>query len=70
MKGRTKWFPRHITPVRNGEYECLVRITSSAPLFRWQLPWDGHGFLVPFPMVVRFWRGQTKAAASGEANHG
>jgi len=61
-KGKTKWFPRDIRPVRNGEYECLVRITSSAPLYAWPLPWDGKGFLVPFPMVVVRWRGQTKHA--------
>jgi len=61
-KGKTRWFPRHVEPVRHGEYECLVRLTSNAPLFFWRLRWDGKGFLVPFPMVVKFWRGRTKAA--------
>lgn len=63
MKGRTRWFPRNCHPVRNGEFECLVRISSSLPLFRWMLPWDGKGFLVPFPMQVVHWRGLTKKAA-------
>lgn len=63
MKGKTKWYPRHVHPVRNGIYECAVRISSTAPLFLWMLEWDGAGFLVPFPMVVRKWRGQTKKSA-------
>jgi hypothetical protein len=29
----------------------------------WDLEWDSKGFLVPFPMVVYQWRGQTKKAA-------
>ena len=67
MKGRTKWFPRHIHPVRKGTYECLVMITSAAPLFRWSLEWDGVGFLVPVAMVVRRGRGMTKQAANEAA---
>jgi hypothetical protein len=63
MKGRTKWFKRYEPPVRNGEYECLVMVTSLAPLFIWNLQWDGIGFITPMPMVVKFWRGQTKKAA-------
>jgi hypothetical protein len=63
MKGKTKWFPRKINPVRNGTYECVVLIARC--LFNWKLEWDGHGFLVPFPMVVKHWRGQTKKAYMG-----
>jgi hypothetical protein len=72
MKGRTKWFPRHVRPVRPGFYECAVRLTSmQRSLMLWQLEWDGKGFLVPVPMVVHQWRGLTKKAhdaarASGE----
>jgi hypothetical protein len=62
MKGRTKWYPRHIFPVRNGEYQCVVRIMGGFHT-EWNLEWDGKGFLVPFPMVVYKWRGLTKAAA-------
>lgn len=62
-KGKTRWYPQDIRPVRNGEYECLVRITNRGPLFYWRLQWDGIGFIVPVPMIVKFWRGQTKAAA-------
>lgn len=63
MKGRTRWFPRDVHPVRHGEYQCLVRISSSVPLIDWRLQWDGVGFIVPFPMVVHYWRGLTKSAA-------
>ena len=62
MKGRTKWLPRSVQPVRVGEYECAARITSSAPPFLVRLPWDGKGFIVPIPMVVLRWRGLTKKA--------
>lgn len=62
MKGRTKWFPRHVQPARVGEYECAVQITSSAPPILWRLNWDGIGFHVPVPMIVRQWRGLTKKA--------
>lgn len=62
MKGRTKWYPREVHPVRNGVYECAVQISRSVPPFRWELEWDGTGFLVPFPMIVRHWRGLTRAA--------
>lgn len=69
-KGKTRWFPRHVHPVRNGQYECLVMLTSSAPNFLWTLEWDGKGFLVPCPMVVKHWRGLTKAEARKQgANH-
>lgn len=63
-KGKTRWFPRHVVPVRNGEYECLVRLAGLPNrLVPWRLEWHGpHGFLVPCPMVVKFWRGQTLAA--------
>lgn len=63
-KGKTNWFPRHIQPVRNGKYECSVRISSSVPLMLWDLEWDGKGFLVPVPMVVHSWRGLKKARAA------
>lgn len=56
-KKLTPWFPRSIAPVHVGEYECAVQITSSAPCLSWRLHWDGTGFFVPFPMVVRGWRG-------------
>lgn len=62
MKGRTKWFPRHVHPVRSGEYECAVEISRSVPLALWVLEWDGVGFRVPFPMRVYQWRGMTKQA--------
>ena len=61
MKGKTKWFPRHIPPVRNGVYECRVRIMGGLCVL-WNLNWDGVGFIVPLPMNVRQWRGLTKAA--------
>lgn len=63
-KGKTCWYPRHIEPVRNGAYECIVR-TMGGMVGNWTLEWDGKGFLVPFPMVVYRWRGQTKKAAHG-----
>jgi hypothetical protein len=63
-KGKTKWYPRDIHPMRNGEYECSVRISNSVPLILRRLKWDGKGFLVPFPMVVHSWRGLTKQAAA------
>ncbi|MFN8995338.1 MAG: hypothetical protein ACK5X3_16960 [Pseudomonadota bacterium] len=64
MKGRTKWFPRHVRPVRPGFYECGVRITSmQRSLMLCRLEWDGVGFLVPCPMAVHQWRGMTKKAA-------
>lgn len=63
MKGRTKWLPRHVHPVRPGFYECGVLICSAQrTLMLTRLEWDGVGFLVPFPMVVRQWRGMTKKA--------
>lgn len=67
MKGKTKWFPRHIAPVRVGEYECHARISRAAPLYVVNLVWDGYGFIVPFPMAVIRWRGQTKKAYSALA---
>lgn len=57
-RSRSRWFPRHVLPVHPGVYECGVVITSSQRhLFLWALPWDGVGFLVPCPMVVKQWRG-------------
>ena len=70
MQGRTRWFPRHVHPVRSGFYECAVKISSAVPPLLWMLEWDGKGFLVPIPMVVLKWRGLTKKAftkATGEA---
>lgn len=69
VKGKTRWFPHHTHPVRNGQYECRVRIMGGL-VGLWSLVWDGKGFLVPFPMVVYHWRGLTKAAARKQgANH-
>ena len=65
-KGKTRWFPRHIRPVRNGEYECVVQVSRSVPAMLWRLTWDGKGFIVPIPMVVHRWRGMT-AKATGRA---
>lgn len=62
MRGRTRWLPRYTAPVRNGVYECQVRISRAVPRLLWELEWDGRGFLVPFPMVVVWWRGMTKQA--------
>ena len=62
-KGKTRWFPRALQPVRRGEYECAVRISRSVPPILWNLEWDGVGFRVPCPMVVEHWRGLTKTAA-------
>ena len=62
-KGLTRWYPRHVNPIRNGGYECLVRIAGCTYVI-WpeKLEWDGRGFLVPIPMRVIQWRGMTKAA--------
>jgi hypothetical protein len=68
MKGRTRWFPRGVAPVRLGEYECLVQISRSLPNLLWRLEWDGIGFLVPCPMIVNHWRGQTRAAKKIKEN--
>jgi hypothetical protein len=62
MKGMTKWYPRHIDPIRCGEYECAIKFTSHMPLIVWNLKWDGDGFIVPFPMRVYQWRGLTRQA--------
>lgn len=63
-KGKTRWFPRHIEPVRPGQYECAVRLPGIRhALVLWSLVWDGKGFLVPVPMSVHQWRGLTKRAA-------
>lgn len=63
MKGRTRWYPRSTPPARPGAYECFARIAGGAFVI-WpdKLHWDGTGFLVPFPMVVKQWRGLTKKA--------
>lgn len=66
-RGLTRWFPRGVAPVREGDYECVVRISRSVPPMRWTLPWDRCGFRVPFPMSVLFWRGQTRRAAIAKA---
>ena len=58
--GKTRWFLRCVKPVRNGMYECRVRVAGGLSTL-WMLEWDGVGFLVPFPMVVYSWRGQAKA---------
>ena len=59
MKGRTKWFPCGIKPVRNGIYECQTYFGGG--FFIMMLEWDGKGFLTGFPCVVHHWRGITKA---------
>lgn len=75
-KGKSRWFPRSVSPVHHGIYECGVVITSmQRGLFSWHLEWDGNGFIVPCPMVVKKWRGVTKAehcrllAAGGGNSH-
>lgn len=66
-KGKTRWYPRHVKPVRDGFYECHVRLMGGANTL-WMLEWDGVGFLVPIPMTVYRWRGQTKKAAHGKGD--
>lgn len=61
-KGKTRWYPRNIKPVRVGMYQCAVKFSSSVPMMNWPLEWDGTGFLVPIPMCVYWWRGMTKKA--------
>lgn len=67
-KGKTRWFPRDIRPVRKGSYECIVRLAGRVYV-TWMLEWDGIGFVVPIPMVVLKWRGQTRAACFESAAH-
>jgi hypothetical protein len=63
-KGKTRWYPRDVLPVRKGYYECGIRISNAQKYsFLWMLKWDGVGFIVPVPMIVDKWRGRTKAAA-------
>jgi hypothetical protein len=64
-KGKTRWYLRHVHPVRNGMYECRVRLMGGLVVL-WMLEWDGHGFRVPMPMIVYHWRGQTKKAAQAK----
>lgn len=64
---RSRWYRRHQPPTRPGAYECLAKITSSAPAFLFDLEWDGKGFIVPIPMVVQWWRG-LKHRPRGEKN--
>lgn len=63
MQGRTRWFPVGIKPAREGFYECIIRVPGMPFFVIWgnKLYWDGVGFLVPIPMMVRQWRGQTRA---------
>ena len=61
-KGKTRWYPRHIAPVRNGIYECIVRLCPGFNA-KVMVEWDGIGF--KWPMPVYHWRGQTKKAAHG-----
>jgi hypothetical protein len=68
-KGKTRWYPRHVHPVRVGTYECVVRIMGGF-FTRWMLEWDGVGFRVPFPMGVYKWRGQTYKAWCGITEKG
>lgn len=46
-------------PARPGWYECAVRLCGlQRGLIVWGLlEWDGVGFRVPVPMVVKLWRG-------------
>jgi hypothetical protein len=63
-KGKTRWYPSHINPVRKGMYECLMRSSRSLPMFRVYFLWDDEMFVTGWPLsVVVYWRGQTKAAA-------
>ena len=66
-KGLTRWFPRAVHPVREGDYECIVRISRAVPPMRWTLMWDRKGFRAPCPMVVLRWRGQTRRSALANA---
>jgi hypothetical protein len=72
---KTKWFPRKTPPVRQGLYECAVRLCGlQRGLIVWGLlEWDGKGFLVPCPMVVRQWRGlrhkPSNVELTGAARH-
>ena len=61
MKNKTKWFPRSIEPVRNGNYECAIRIMGGFHAIDY-LAWDGKGFIVTLPSRVIRWRGATKKA--------
>lgn len=62
---RAKWRKRNEHPKKPGMYECAVQWTSAMPkLATWNLEWDGHGFLVPFPMVVHWWRPLPKEKAN------
>lgn len=56
---KTKWLERETPPTRPGLYECAVLLCGlQRGLINWGLlEWDGKGFLVPCPMVVRKWRG-------------
>lgn len=63
---RTGWFPRCLKPVRPGFYDCAVRVAGGFCTI-WRLEWDGVGFLVPFPMVVRKWRGLTRRSHSAQS---
>lgn len=64
MKGRTRWFKTRDTyPARPGMYECGVILTSMQKcLIRFELEFDGVGFLCSVPMRVPVWRGMTKRA--------
>lgn len=68
MKGRTRWYPIGIKPIRNGEYECHVRLPGGLQTV-WRLEWDSIGFLVPITMVVYRWRGLTKQGAKNAHSH-
>ena len=59
MSDKTKWFSRTEPPTINGLYECQVRLCGlQRGLVQWGLlEWDGKGFIVPCPMIVRMWRG-------------
>ena len=63
-KGKTRWFPCSIHPLRHSNYECVVQISRTVSPMLWTLPWDGIGFIVPVPMIVHRWRGQTRRAAA------
>lgn len=67
-KGKTRWYQQGVDPVRRGFYECAVQISRSLPCILWSLEWDGIGFLVPCPMIVRQWRGQTLKAFRATVN--
>lgn len=62
-KGLTRWYPHKVKPVREGIYECVIRVSRYGPMYRTTYRWDGQQFITGWPWsIVVFWRGQTRAA--------